>query len=216
MTDEIISRIEEDIVFGVYPPGGKLVEDQLGERFGLSRYNLRSALSILQEKGLVEKIPNRGVRVIEPTPKEIDELYEIRLLLESHAASQTPLPAHPSLIESLEVKHQEHKEAAAKGDLRAVFRHNLAFHSIQFSACPNEKLRDAIEQYARKVHIVRAVKYFDASHLERVIQQHAAIVSSLRGSDTWTYVQAVREHIPASSQAYRTAYELKYGVSGVS
>jgi len=211
MYDSIIRQIEEDIVFGVYPPGTKLVEDRLSERFELSRYNLRQMLAALQETGLVRKVLNRGVHVVEPTPDEIDELYEIRTVLESHAAMRTPLPAAPAILDELELAFEAHRAATERGDLRAVFHRNLAFHSIQFSACPNEKLREAIEHFARKVHIVRAVKYLDSGHLEQVVAQHRAILAALRGSDCACYERAVREHLPASSQAYRIAYEMKYG-----
>lgn len=211
MQNEIVTQIEEGIVFGVYPPGSRLVEDRLRQRFGASRYGLRQALSHLQEMGLVEFIPNRGPQVVEPTPDEIDELYEIRALLESEAAARTELPVHPDIVERMKEIHARHAEAAEQKRLRDVFRLNLEFHSVQFSACPNSKLREAIDNYARKVHIVRAVKYSDPEHMREVVAQHAKIIEAMQGRDTWSYVTAVREHLPASSEAYRTSYELKHG-----
>lgn len=211
MQNEIVTQIEEGIVFGVYPPGSRLVEDRLRQRFGATRYGLRQALSQLQEMGLVEFIPNRGPQVVEPTPDEIDELYEIRALLESEAAARTVLPVHPDIIEKMTEIHRQHAEAAEGKRLRDVFRLNLEFHSVQYSACPNGKLREAIDSYARKVHIVRAVKYSDPEHMREVVSQHARIIEAMKGRDTWSYVNAVREHLPASSEAYRASYELKHG-----
>ena len=211
MQDDIVSQIEEGIVFGVYPPGSRLIEDRLRQRFDASRYGLRQALSQLQEMGLVEFIPNRGPQVVEPTPREIEELYQIRGLLESEAAAQTVLPVHPDIILKMQDIHEQHAEAAAQKQLRKVFRLNLEFHAVQYSACPNGKLREAIDNYARKVHIVRAVKYSDPEHMREVVSQHARIIEAMKGRDTWHYVTAVREHLPASSEAYRAAYEMKNG-----
>ncbi len=212
MQNEIVAQIEEGIVFGIYPPGSRLVEDRLRQRFGATRYGLRQALSHLQEMGLVEFIPNRGPQVVEPTPDEIDELYEIRALLESEAAARTVLPVHPDIVEKMQEIHLQHAGAAEEKRLRDVFRLNLEFHSVQYSACPNGKLREAIDSYARKVHIVRAVKYSDPEHMREVVAQHARIIEAMQGRDTWSYVNAVREHLPASSEAYRASYELKHGV----
>lgn len=208
-------QIAEDIVFGVHPPGSRLVEDRLQTRLGLSRYTLRAVKAELEGRGLVHKIPNRGVEVVEPTPDEIDELYAIRDLLETHAATLTDLPVPAALAADLDTILEEHRAAAQSGDMRRVFRLNIAFHGLQFSACPNGRLRQAIEDYARRVHVVRAVKYGDPGHLARVVDQHREIVGAMRGDDTERYVAAVRAHLPDSALGYRQAWTIKHGAGAI-
>lgn len=210
--EELAQQIEEDIVFGVYPPGSRLIENVMIKRFGVSRHVLRAVFAILGQQGLVRHIPNKGVEAIEPTPDEIDDLYEIREILESNAAGQTPLPTPETLTRTLDEIQEQHERAIEAGDFRAVFALNVRFHQVQFSACPNRKLIDAIEQFARKVHVIRAVKYGDDVHMRTVARQHRDIIAALRGSDSAAYMACVAIHLPASSHAYRRAYVMKHGV----
>lgn len=208
---EVIDQIEEDIVFGLYPPGSRIIEESLQQRFGLSRYVLRAILAELVNRGLVDRIPHRGAVVVEPTPDEIDGLYDVRETLEVRAAETTPLPAPTEALDELEGLIEAHAEAAAAGDLRRVFRLNVEIHRVQYSCCPNKVLGRAIDEYSRRVHVVRAIKYGEAGHLSRIVTQHREILDAMRGSDTERYVAAVRAHLPDSSIAYRKAWEVKHG-----
>lgn len=209
--EEFADRVEEDIVFGVYPPTSRLVEDRLMERFATSRYLVRSVFAELEARGLVERIPNRGVEVVELSPDDVEDLYQVREILETNAARITPLPAPEEATNALLKIVSDHEAAISARDFRLVFRLNIRFHALQFSLCKNKKLGEAITDYARKVHIIRAVKYDDLQHLEQVKLQHRLIVKALQGRDQVLYEQCVRDHLPASMAAYRAAWEVKYG-----
>lgn len=211
MERPVVRQIEEDIVFGRYPPGSHLIEDRLQTRFDLSRHALRSVMGELERGGLVRRIQNRGMQVLEPTPDEIDELYAIRGLLESEAADLTRLPADPDFLADLQDLCDAHAAAASRREMRAVFRANIAFHAAQFAICPNGALRRAIRDYERKVHVVRAAAYGDPGHLERVVTQHREIMCALGRDDTCAYRDVVRRHLPASSEAYRLAWSVRHG-----
>ena len=208
---DVIDQIEEDIVFGVYPLGSRIIEDSLKQRFGLSRYVLRTLLNELEGRGLVTRIPNRGVTVVEPSPDRIDGLYEIREVLETRAAETTPLPPDSTDLERLETLIQDHAIAAAAGDLRRVFRLNIELHKFQYGMCPNRELQNAIGDYSRRVHVVRAIAYGDAGHFERVVGQHGEMLEAMRSGDRKRYVAAVQAHLPDSRVRYRTIWQVKHG-----
>lgn len=75
-----------DIISGALPPGCKLNEQELAGRFGVKRGPLREAIRMLQGRSLVVCKPNAGARVVTHSPKEVLDTYEMRELLESHAA----------------------------------------------------------------------------------------------------------------------------------
>lgn len=208
---ELVDRMEEDIVFGVYPMGSKLVEERLSERYGASRYMLRSAMTELANQGMLDWVRNRGAQVAEPAPETVEDQYQVREILETNAAQLTPLPANESLIKALEDIQLNHEKAIEDSDYRRVFRLNIAFHAKQFEACPNKALQQSITEHARKVHVVRGIRYGDPNYFDRVRAEHRAIINALKGDDTEAYVAAVRAHLPASSLAYRRAYELRHG-----
>ena len=204
-------KIEQDIVFGVFAPGTRLIEDRLVRRYGTTRHNLRLAFNALENRHLVAREPNRGVEVVEMSPDLVDELYAVRAILESSAAAMTPLPVPDAALVRLATLRDAHASAYRAGDFRAVFRRNLEFHSYQFSLCGNGTLAQTIEDFARRVQSIRAIKYDDSEHMERVLVEHREIVAAMEKSDRDRYVAAVKAHLPASAEAYRKIYTLRHG-----
>src|SRR5256885_3613160 len=98
---EIIRRLEEDIIFGRFAPGSRLVEDSLMGRYGASRHFIRQALFQLERQGIVLREKNIGATVRFYSADEVRQIYEVREMLTRQAALMIPLPAPKSLIEQL-------------------------------------------------------------------------------------------------------------------
>jgi DNA-binding GntR family transcriptional regulator len=182
-TADIVRDLGEDIVFGVFHPKERLTEEDLIARFGLKRHVVREALTQLDLMGLVVRVPNRGAYVRELTPKEVIEIYEVREILEVAAALRTPLPAPKEVIAVLKKIQDQHSDAIANHDLRSVFRLNIQFHREQFLACQNEKLAQNIMEYARQAHLIRAIKYAEPGHLQKVERDHRRIIKAMEGKN---------------------------------
>jgi len=208
---DIVRTLEEDIVFGVFHPKERLTEEDLMARFELKRHVVRDALSQLDAMGLIVRVPNRGAFVRELTPEEVIEIYEVREILEVAAALRTPLPSPKGVIETLKEIQDKHSAAIAKNDLRNVFRLNIQFHNAQFSACENTKLVQSIMQYAKEAHPIRAIKYAEPGHLQKVERDHRRIIKAMEGKNREALVDLVRNHLPDSRDAYIRAYALRHG-----
>jgi DNA-binding GntR family transcriptional regulator len=211
--ENILRNLEEDIVFGVFHPKERLTEEDLMARFGLKRHVVRDALSQLDSMGLVVRVPNRGAYVRELTPKEVIEIYEVREILEVAAALRTPLPCAKNVIEALKRIQDQHSEAIAKHDLRNVFRLNIQFHREQFLACQNTKLAQSIMEYAQQAHLIRAIKYAEPGHLQKVEHDHRRIIKAMDGKNRDSLVEIVRNHLPDSRDAYLRVYALRHGAN---
>src|SRR5690348_7488229 len=81
----VYAVVREAITTGAFAPGEWLRQESLAEAIGVSRIPVRTALFQLEKEGLVTFHPHRGARVRTLTPAQIDEIYRLRLLLESHA-----------------------------------------------------------------------------------------------------------------------------------
>ena len=95
--------IREAILDGNIQPGAKLIERELTQTTGVSRSALREALASLDEKGLVQREPYRGYRVTNLTKKQVQDLYELREVVESQAAELFALRATDSDLKDLSV-----------------------------------------------------------------------------------------------------------------
>jgi DNA-binding GntR family transcriptional regulator len=208
---KIVRDLEEDIVFGVFHPKERLTEEGLMARFGLKRHVVRDALSELDSIGLVVRVPNRGAYVRELTPEEVIEIYEVREILEIAAAMRTPLPAPKEVVDVMKKIQDQHSEAIEHHDLRRIFRLNIQFHREQFLACGNNKLVQSILEYAQQAHLIRAIKYSESGHLQKVERDHRQIIKAMQGENRDSLVEIVRNHLPESRDAYVRAYTLRHG-----
>lgn len=210
MTEALLKDLENDIIFGVYPPGTRVTEDSVMEQYDAKRHAVRNAFAVLEHQGLLIHRPNRGVEVVAYTPDDVDALYDLRIVLETAAAERTPLPAPDHVLNRLSEIADAHAAAVWREDFREVYWLNQAFHELQYSCCDNPRLAALIERHAQMAQPIRVVKYDDSQHMETIIAQHRAIIEGLRGTLHAVYVQAVREHLPASAQAYRVMYERRF------
>ena len=208
---KLVTALYEDIAVGVHPFGQKLGEERIAKIYSAKRHTLREAFIQLEEIGFVERIPNRGVYVREPSPREVREIYEIRALLELHASSNTQLPAPRTITQDLRQIQRRHTDAIRSGDFRSVLHENIEFHRVQYSACANATLVAAIVEYATRTHPITAMKFVDTDRMERVIEQHGQIIAALEGARREVLVAAVRAHFDLQSvDRYEQQYRIRH------
>ncbi len=210
MQDSLVEELENDIIFGHFAPGARIIEDRVMERYQAKRHAVRNAFSALERRGLLVRNPNRGVEVVEFTPDEVDSLYEVRIVLETAAAERTALPCPEAVTIRLERIARQHEIAAQEKDFHAVFWLNQEFHEVQYSCCGNPRLAELIGNHARAAQPIRVVKYDDVDHMKTVVAQHFDIIDAMKGTSVTALVDAVRAHLPASAEAYRTLYERRF------
>jgi DNA-binding GntR family transcriptional regulator len=212
---EVSAQLYEDIVIGTFSFGTKLVEERLAEAYSTKRHVLRDAFSQLEEIGFVERIPNRGVIVREPHPTEVRELFKLRELLERHATREIPLPAPTQTTDRMRSIQSMHSEAIRKFDFREVLHLNTDFHRAQYSCCLNNTLVSAIEYYAIRTHLITAMKFGDASIMERVISHHEAIISAMKGNDHAILEACIVDHFDVNRvEQYEREYNLRHSHFG--
>jgi DNA-binding GntR family transcriptional regulator len=198
----IARALEEDIIFGRLAPGTRLTEDALLSRFAVTRHFARQALVQLEAMGIVTRERNKGATVRSLTPREVEEIYEVRELLQRHAALTIPLPAPQSLIDELMAIHEEHGRCIAEGYLRGVHEANDRFHLTLFGACGNRQLVKSIELYMRLSLPVRANSMANAESLRISHEHHRMMIEMLKGKDNWVLAQLCADHLQPSKKNY--------------
>ena len=204
---DIVRRIEEDIVFRVYHPRERLVEDELMQRFDAKRHVVRQALAELERGGFVLRKPNSGAQVRALTAKEATELYAVRQILETSCARLIPLPVETRRLAPIEKIQREHAAAIRNRDVRAVFRANLAFHAAVFRLCGNDALLEAIADFARRTHPVRLTTLVTEQYLEQARSEHEQMLLALRKGDRARLVAVCARHLKPSHEAYLRTIE---------
>src|ERR1700688_2082483 len=203
---EVIRRLEEDIIFGRFAPGSRLVEDTLMSRYGASRHFVRQALFQLERQGIVLREKNIGATVRFYSAEEVRHIYEVREMLTRQAALMITLPAPTELIEQLiELQLQYCAQAGAKADaqyLRAIHEANDAFHVALFSACGNPYLVRSLQDYMNLTLPMRAKHLADKEGLALSRRQHELMIELLGGRDSWALAQLCVDHMQFSKSDY--------------
>ncbi len=202
----LVDNIKQEIIFGRLRPRERLIEDELSQRFGASRHLVRSAFAELQQMGLLTRRPNKGAVVRDFAPEEVDEIYEMRALLQAEAASRIPLPPDPELVEELERIHAAYEFEVAARNLKRVCVLNNAFHHTIFSACDNHCLSGMIQRIWTETLGIRCYAIGDPLLLERSLGEHREMLDALKAGDRQKLVRLCVEHIWPALEAYKAAH----------
>ena len=199
---EVVKILEEDIIFGRLKPGERLTEDALLARFPVTRHFIRQALVQLEKLGVVVRERNKGATIRTMGTDEVRQIYEVRELMQRHAALKIPLPAPSGLIDELEDIHAKYSAHVDRGYLRGVHEMNDAFHITMFGACGNSYLVEGLEHYMRLTLVVRAKTLADREKLLASRRDHERMIEMLRGSDNEALAELCVQHIWPSKNQY--------------
>lgn len=202
---DVVSVLEEDIVFGRLHPRERLVEDELMSRFAIKRHIAREALASMERMGLVERRKNVGAFVRSFTSRQVVELYQLRSVLETEAARLISLPVPEASLEELKATQQSHDEAVAAADPRLVFRLNLLFHQQLFALSNNEVLVQAIGEYARQTHAIRFLSLLSADYREQARVDHWQMIEALENGERERLLGLCAAHLIPSRDTYLEA-----------
>jgi DNA-binding GntR family transcriptional regulator len=125
---EVAARLREAIASGRFMPNERLVEADLVKQLGANRANIRMALAMLDQEGLVVRERNRGARVRLLSDQEAVEIAEARRVIEAMVARQAAERAHKDDHKILRGIIADMRAAVASSDLAAYSRHNAALH----------------------------------------------------------------------------------------
>jgi DNA-binding GntR family transcriptional regulator len=196
----VLERLRALILTGEYGPDERLVEEQLAERLGVSRTPVRQALTMLEAEGLVEIAPNRGATVCSFSIEDVWDIYDLRAVLEGHAARRAAGKITPGELaimreltgemEGLAGRFEDHEE-----EIRTLVGLNQEFHGIIVEASRNRRLHRLIN---RTVEIPLMFKaFFWYTPHERVISNHyhRQILEALEKGDADRAEIIMREHV---------------------
>jgi DNA-binding GntR family transcriptional regulator len=187
--------IREAIIDGRLAPGQRLKEEELAHELGMSRTPVREALLVLQSEGLVESLPRRGAFVRSYAVDELDEMYQLRAVLEGYAARRAATRISPEDVARLEDSCARFDRLRAEDDLLDLVQENLFFHNIILEAAASDRLGPMV----RKVIDIPLVykSFYWYSPEQKLISEHyhKQLTRALRVGDAERAELIMREHV---------------------
>jgi DNA-binding GntR family transcriptional regulator len=192
-----LRRLRAEILGGVLPPGERLIEEQLTQRFGISRAPLREALRQLAQQGLIEHLPRRGVRVAELSAADADELFALRDVLERYAIQAALSQPTPPSLTRLTEAWEALDAAALDGDVFAVSDSHLRFHVELVALAGQRHLLQAYEPVVLKLQLLMATNMrLDAERRDtsQSLVRHRELLYAIATGDPATALDALASH----------------------
>ena len=197
LVDLSMRRLRSEILGGALPPGERLIEEQLTQRFKISRAPLREALRQLAEQGLVEHLPRRGVRVADLSAEDADELFGLRDVLERYAVELAFGRQQPPSLAGLTAAWEEMAAAARSGDLYRQNDAHQRFHVEVVALAGQRHLRLAFEPVILKLQLHMAANLrLEAEHRNAAegVERHRRLLEAVGTGDLGTVLRALAGH----------------------
>lgn len=198
---QIYNMLREDICHGEYEPGARLLETELAEKYGVSRSPIREVLRLLVADGLVEDVPNCGAFVREFTIKEIMDLFEFRLVLETYAIESLKYKLTSDGIIALKTCLAALKKCHEEGDLTAHRSEDEKLHTLIVSLSGNTLVIDAYEKLRFQLARFRRYSLVDEGRFRESIKEHEGIVNAILLFDSERAININRIHITLAKDA---------------
>jgi DNA-binding GntR family transcriptional regulator len=193
-------KLRDEILSGALQPGSRLIEEQICQRFSISRAPLREALRLLVQQGLVEHLPRRGARVTVWSEEDIRQLFEIRAVLERHAITTAlPMLAPPGVDPLADVRTRLDQMRLAENAADELDRDDAhrAFHAAIVALAGNRQLDLAMEPILVKLQRPMAINLrLEASLIGpgEGLRRHEALLTALETNDRDVVLEALCDH----------------------
>jgi DNA-binding GntR family transcriptional regulator len=197
----VCDELRRQVITGELPPGTRLVEDRLAASLGVSRNPVREALQTLAGEGFVSILPRRGAVVADITTGQAEELFDVRMALESLAARLAARNADAAALARLRAVLERARVATEAGALDVLAACNTEFHQLVVAAGGNDYLTLLVAPMARRVQWV--FRASAASRAPHSWTEHEGLLHAICDRDEEYAAVLASAHVAAARASYR-------------
>ncbi len=195
LTARVRESIRAAIIDGSLEPGSLHSVKSLADIFKVSRTPVREALIDLAGADMVEFERNRGVRILETSVHDLEEILVLRILLEVPATHRAASRIDAEGLEALRQELDAMTEAAESGDEPTMMQHDRRFHELINTASGNSRLTEYVDSL-RDLILTRGVSTVDSTRsLPEIVAEHEGIISALASGEADAAAAAMKQHL---------------------
>ena len=199
--DKAYEVLRQRLVGGHYKPGTQLKEEPLAREFGISRTPVRTALKRLVDDGLATADAGQGIHVAQWSEWDIEETFQLRMLLEPYAASLAAERGGDEMLAKLKASNEQMAQAIEDGGENAIARiqdANRTFHRTLLDASGSPRLRSMLETMIDMPIIVRSFYLYTRAELEQSLHHHQDLTLAAEARDGELARQVMQLHLRMS------------------
>jgi len=203
----LLPALRERIARHALPPGAKLLENDLAREFGVSRAKVRDAFGVLEQRGLIQRIPNRGAVVARLDLSQVFEIYAVREMLEGLCVRLAVERTRPSSWQDLvQVFGRPMETIVKRGEFEKYIANLDELRSRTLEAADNGVLADMLDSINDKTREIQRRIIILPGRAAEGLEQHRAVLAAMRKGDAAGAEELRRANI-RSSRAYLERYQ---------
>jgi DNA-binding GntR family transcriptional regulator len=195
LRDEVYLSIKEAILTGEFAPGERISIGRLLQEIGFSPTPIREALLKLEQEGFVSRLPRGGFIVSRFTQKDIDQIFDIRSLLESYAVGLAIQHIRKEDILWLERNIKESERYIQEKEWNKVSKFNTEFHDYLNRLSENERLLSIINELRDQIFQFRSAILRVPMKAKISIDHHKKMIEAIKKNDIQLLKRLAQEHI---------------------
>ena len=195
LREVVFNTLRDDILRGELEPGERLMEIHLAEKLGVSRTPVREAIRKLELEGLVKMIPRRGAVVASITISDLEDVLEVRKVLEQLTVKLACEKITDEEIALLKKYHEEFAKAINTNDLTSLAEKDVSFHDVIYNASHNNRLIQILNNLREQMYRYRLEYIKDRQKRKLLVSEHEKILNAVMNRDSTTAEAAIDAHI---------------------
>lgn len=202
---EIARHLREQIMSGALTAGERVNETKVTQALASSRSPVREALRILESEGLVTLEPHRGARVRGVSEEDLEEIFDVRLMLESHGVLRHLHRLAPETLAPVRRAVDDARTSLGAGDIDGWHQASLRFHDGLVMLASNRHLIRLHEELKRSLHRYQISVVGTPGEPGRFQVEHEAILAALEQGRVERGAELVAMHIMNLKKALSAA-----------
>ena len=191
--NQVYAILKEMIANYRFQPGTRINVEQIAKELGVSRTPVWEAVGRLEQEGLVENIPNRGVFMTVLTPQKALDLYAVREVLEGMAARLAAIRIDQKSLAVMEACLEKQQLVVKQQNLKEYSKLDFLFHATVYELCGNAYLQEMLEAIKNKMRPIQLSLQVEPI-LPQLYKDHVNLLNALRAHDPDKAEKVFREH----------------------
>lgn len=208
LRERVVEILTDAILTGELKPGQQLVETELAAQLGISRAPLREALQQLNADGLIDIVPYHGTTVKRLTGSDVEELYSLRLVLETFAVRRIIQRGDSQAVQRLRELFTQMLAAGEAGDIRLVSAIDRDFHDALIELSAHSLLQSTWSGVSLRVRQVMALRNRRNTDIRQIAYNHLPIIEAIEKRDEAEALRLLQIHIESAGDLVAEGWDV--------
>ena len=195
LEEQVYKIIKDKIIWHEIKMRERIIDKKFAEELGVSRSLIRQVLTALAKEELLIMIPRNGFYVREITKKEIEEIYEVRKVLEVYAIKRAIPRISDRDIAELEKVFKEPKKSFEKNDTESFIKVDVKLHNLIIDNCNNNHIKKIIDKFRNLINFYRFADQHKISRAKELYFEHYKIFKAVKEKKVELSTKLMAKHI---------------------